>query len=263
MSVVATPLRVLSANSDTAQVWVRVEAWSPRRAFLTAAAPFTAAAGLTVPELAGRTFLADLDPAAVPGNEDTADEVLEWPRLVLVPEIPQQGGTVPQSLGAPVLSVRVLGLPAPQGSKTHKGGGVMVESSAYVRPWREAVVWAVRRATVRRRGWAPLDGPVEASMVFSFTRPKGHFGTGRNRGVLKPSAPARPDVTPDLSKLIRSTEDAITTAGGYRDDALIVSYRRAEKRYTTDFGRVSDVLDVQGAVIRLYRLDAPPGGGVR
>ena len=159
----------------------------------------------------------------------------------------------------PVLLVRVLGLPAPQGSKSHKGNGRMVESSAYVKPWREAVVWATRQAMIRRRGWKALTGPLEVSMVFCFTRPKGHFGTGRNAGTLRPAAPLRPDVVPDLSKLARSTEDALTTAGAYRDDALIVGYRRLEKRYTTDHGQVTDVLDVQGAVIRLYRV-APPGG---
>ncbi|MFD8774552.1 RusA family crossover junction endodeoxyribonuclease [Streptomyces sp. NPDC059916] len=160
----------------------------------------------------------------------------------------------------PVLTVTVHGLPAPQGSKSHKGKGRMVESSIHVAPWREAVVWAMRQQIIRQRGWRPLDGAVEASMVFSFVRPKGHYGTGRNARVLKPSAPARPAVMPDLSKLARSTEDAITTAGGYRDDALLVSYRRLEKRYVTDAGSVADVLDVQGAVIRLYRVE--PDGEV-
>ncbi|QKW07005.1 RusA family crossover junction endodeoxyribonuclease [Streptomyces sp. NA04227] len=155
----------------------------------------------------------------------------------------------------PVLSVKVYGLPAPQGSKKHIGKGRMLESSKHVKPWREAVVWAMRQEIARHRDWRPLTGPLEAAMVFSFTRPKNHYGTGRNAGVLKPSAPARPAVMPDLSKLARSTEDAITTAGGYQDDALLVGYRRLEKRYVTDHGAVSDVLDVQGAVIHLYRAE--------
>ncbi|MCX4550539.1 MULTISPECIES: RusA family crossover junction endodeoxyribonuclease [unclassified Streptomyces] len=160
----------------------------------------------------------------------------------------------------PLLSVSVYGLPAPQGSKKHIGHGRMLESSIHVKPWREAVVWAFRQEIVRHRGWAPLTGPLEASMVFSFTRPKSHFGTGRNAGVLKPSAPIRPDVMPDLSKLARSTEDAITTAGGYKDDALLVGYRRLEKRYVTDHGQVPDVLGAQGAVIHLYRAVSPTVG---
>ncbi|WP_372440951.1 RusA family crossover junction endodeoxyribonuclease [Actinacidiphila acididurans] len=155
----------------------------------------------------------------------------------------------------------VLGLPALQGSKSYEGGGRMVESSAAVKPWREAVVWAARQAIIRRRGWSALAGPRETSMVFSLTRPKGPIGTGRNAGLLQPSAPPRLDFTPHLSKLARSTEDALTTAGAYRDDALLVGYRRLEKRYATDPGRVPDVLELQGAVIRLYRAAvASPGG---
>ena len=36
----------------------------------------------------------------------------------------------------------VLGLPAPQGSKTHIGNGRMVESSKRVKPWRRQVAAA-------------------------------------------------------------------------------------------------------------------------
>lgn len=64
---------------------------------------------------------------------------------------------------------------------------------------------------------------------------------------------------PDISKLARSTEDALTTAGVYKDDALIVDYRRLRKRYHTDHGRVADVLEAPGCVIRLWPSD-PHGG---
>ena len=37
--------------------------------------------------------------------------------------------------------------------------------------------------------------------------------------------------TPDLSKLARSTEDALTTAGLWRDDARVVEYTRLAKVY--------------------------------
>ncbi|MFE4796160.1 RusA family crossover junction endodeoxyribonuclease [Streptomyces sp. NPDC056708] len=250
-------------DEDTAHVWVRVMAWSPRRAFLTGASPFAEAAGVPAAALAGRVFLAELDLDAVPENDDTSGERLEWPGLRLAPEIPEQwmsGAEEPDPAPVelaepePVLTVSVYGLPAPQGSKKHIGHGRMLESSIHVKPWREAVVWAMRQEIIRHRGWTALTGPLEASMVFSFDRPKSHYGTGRNAGVLKASAPPRPALPPDLSKLARSTEDAITTAGGYKDDALLVGYRRLEKRYTTDHGQVPDVLDAQGAVIHLYRV---------
>ena len=31
----------------------------------------------------------------------------------------------------------------------------------------------------------PWDGPIAATMIFVRARPKGHYGTGRNEGVLK------------------------------------------------------------------------------
>ncbi|WPR52783.1 RusA family crossover junction endodeoxyribonuclease [Streptomyces sp. S399] len=174
--------------------------------------------------------------------------------------IAEASAPVPQeTVSGLALTVTVYGLPAPQGSKRHVGGGRMVESSRHVAPWREAVVWALREEIARHPGWRPLTGPLDASMIFSFARPKGHFGTGRNAGALKASAPSRPAVMPDLSKLARSTEDAITTAGGYADDALLVGYRRLEKRYVTDHGRVADVLDAPGCVIRLYRSEEGAG----
>lgn len=254
-------------------MWVCVPAWSPRRAFLVGAAAFASEAGVPPQELPGRVFVADLDVDQPPANVGTLGERLKWPRLCVAPRIPHQGGAAPATVGVvptPLLSVTVSGLPAPQGSKRHVGNGVMKESSAAVKPWRTAVVRAVKQAVARRRGqgpWAPLSGPLEAVMVFSLDRPKGHFGTGRNAGVVKASAPLRPEVYPDLDKLVRSTGDAIKTGGGYVDDSLVVTCR-ASKHYVTDHGRVPDVLDRQGAVIRLYRVEdtragapSPVGGG--
>ncbi|MBT2453325.1 MULTISPECIES: RusA family crossover junction endodeoxyribonuclease [unclassified Streptomyces] len=158
---------------------------------------------------------------------------------------------------APAFEVVVRGLPGPQGSKRHVGGGRMIESSAKVKPWRESVVWMAVAARQKIKGFTKLDGPLAADMVFCFDRPKGHMGTGRNAGLVRPSAPMRPDVTPDLSKLVRATEDALTTSGVYRDDALIVEYRQLGKFYTTDHGLVPGVLDGPGCTIRLWRIEQP------
>jgi hypothetical protein len=160
----------------------------------------------------------------------------------------------------PVLTIAVYGIPGPQGSKTALGGNRMRESSAKVKPWRECVGWRAieaRNKAARRRGWRMLTGPVELSMVFTLPRPRSHFGTGRNAAVVKGSAPVRPSGVPDVSKLARSTEDALTGLI-YRDDALVVGYRRLTKHYDTDHGRVPDVLDAPGCVIRVWPL-APAG----
>lgn len=128
------------------------------------------------------------------------------------------------------LVVEVVGLPAPQGSKRHVGRGVMVESSKRVRPWREAVkhaaIDAVRAQPLPHLGW---DGvtfgrgqAVCVAVVFSLPRPGSHYGSGRNAGVVKPSAPWWPAGRPDVDKLLRSTLDALGEAGVWHDDSQVV-----------------------------------------
>ena len=146
----------------------------------------------------------------------------------------------------PQIDIEVYGDPAPQGSKSawlrklypqarrHKGTvdcprcGVpltgsysMSESSKHVKPWRKLVVAQASRAVPLA---GPLTGPVTCGMVFSFARPQAHLGTGRNAGQLRPSAPPCHDCYPDLSKLARSTEDALVDAGVLADDSHIWRY---------------------------------------
>ncbi|WP_236670134.1 RusA family crossover junction endodeoxyribonuclease [Streptomyces antimycoticus] len=162
--------------------------------------------------------------------------------------VPAPAGADPR-LGTPDITITVHGLPAPQGSKRHVGGGVMIESSKKVKPWRQDVKYAALDAI--GDGWTLLDGPLVASMVFTFARNKGHYRTGRNAHLLRDSAPTRPAVTPDLSKILRSTEDALTGVV-WKDDARVVEYAQLGKWYAgTD---APDVLDGPGCVIRVWRL---------
>ncbi|MFB7890291.1 hypothetical protein ACFCZ3_19795 [Cellulosimicrobium cellulans] len=148
-------------------------------------------------------------------------------------------------LGEPVLEVVAYGTPGPQGSKKayrRKGSTkiTLVESSKKVKPWRDAVAEAARAAA--RAASAPLSGPLIGSMVFSLARPK---RLPRWRGPL-------PWVRPDLSKLLRATEDALDTdAGVIADDAHIVEYGRLAKVYAGDPDD-PDALEQPGAVIRLW-----------
>ncbi|MFJ2477060.1 RusA family crossover junction endodeoxyribonuclease [Streptomyces sp. NPDC087659] len=154
---------------------------------------------------------------------------------------------------APAFTLTVYGLPAPQGSKSHVGGGRMVESSKYVKPWREAVKWSARDWLDHADDWARLDGPLSLSLAFTFARPKGHYRTGRNAHLLRDAAPSRPLGYPDLSKLIRSTEDALTEAGVWADDSRVVDVV-ASKFYADSH---PESLGTPGAVIRIWRLEEP------
>ena len=129
------------------------------------------------------------------------------------------------------LKFTVHGLPAPQGSKRHVGKGVMVESSKYVKPWRESVKAAAIDAN-REHGFIMMVGSISATFRFFFSRPKSHYGAGKNAGKVKCGAPQAHIIKPDLSKLIRSTEDALVDAGIIRDDCLIQTIE-AYKEYTT------------------------------
>lgn len=77
-----------------------------------------------------------------------------------------------------------------------------------------------------------LCGAIELSCVMHFARPKSHYGTGRNAGRLKASAPARHTQAPDAGKVMRAVEDSLTGVV-YRDDRQICRYGRVEKIWTT------------------------------
>ena len=125
------------------------------------------------------------------------------------------------------IELYVHGHPAPQGSKRHVGRGIMVESSKYVQPWREAVVSEAIRSGHSGTG---LDEPCTVDVRFYFPRPLAHFG----KAGLKESAPAVPSrrSAGDIDKLSRSTLDALVQASILTDDSLVVDLI-ARKRYST------------------------------
>jgi crossover junction endodeoxyribonuclease RusA len=136
----------------------------------------------------------------------------------------------------------VHGEPAPQGSKRHVGGGRMIESSRKVAPWRQDVVAAARAAMAHEDGWATLDGPLGVEFTFTLRKPA--------------SAPKKrityPDRKPDLSKLVRSTEDALVTAGLIADDARIVAMQ-ARKVFPHEH---QQAMSSTGAWIRVWQVGA-------
>jgi Holliday junction resolvase RusA-like endonuclease len=151
-----------------------------------------------------------------------------------------------------MITITVHGTPAPQGSKRHVGRGVMVESSKRLGPWRDAVRADAIYATELFGEWpAPLDGPLLVDMVFTFARPRSHYRSGRNAHLLGARAPRFPVGPPDLSKLARATEDALTDAGIWVDDSRVVAYGRLAKVYPGDD---PDALDTPGVVIRVTPL---------
>ena len=84
----------------------------------------------------------------------------------------------------------VLGRPQQKGSKQVlpvKGPRrfIVRESNVRARPW------ALNVSAAAREHWhGPLiAGPVSVAVTFYFSRPRAHYGTGRNQLELRPSAP--------------------------------------------------------------------------
>lgn len=55
-----------------------------------------------------------------------------------------------------------------------------------------------------------LEGPLRVNIDFYFSRPKSHFGTGRNAGVLKPTADEYRWQKPDRDNLDKLVLDAMS-----------------------------------------------------
>ena len=149
-----------------------------------------------------------------------------------------------------VLSFFVPGRPTPQGSKRQVGDR-MFEASSNLKDWRRAITLCARSALTTAHGHWPLTGPVFLFAQFRFSRPKHHYGTGRNAGKLKPSAPYYVTTAPDLDKLMRALGDGITDARVVFDDSLIVK-QGIEKVYTQA---------VPGVHVVLYEISGFPANG--
>lgn len=121
------------------------------------------------------------------------------------------------------MSFFVPGQPRPQGSKRWLPNGAMKEAGEKnLRPWRSAVTYEAQ-AEMRKVGLSKIEGPVFVIVDFHFSRPKSHFGTGRNAGVLKTAAPFFYRSQPDIDKLERAVLDAMTDAGVWSDDAQVAT----------------------------------------
>jgi Holliday junction resolvase RusA-like endonuclease len=141
----------------------------------------------------------------------------------------------------PYVVLEVLGLPAPQGSKTKMPNGAMVEAGSATgranhRLWRTAVAETAHHAAAQYE-LAALDGPVVAELVFRFPMPASRTAAVRRAGI-GPHA-----VKPDIDKIVRATLDGLVAGGVLRDDARVASL-------------IAEKLEVDGwtgARIRLWR----------
>lgn len=115
------------------------------------------------------------------------------------------------------VSFEVLGVPAPQGSKTRMPNGAMLDGGSKVarerhRAWRTAVA-EIAQVVAHDEGM--LDGALSIHIEFRFPMPKSRTKADTYRGWRFKST------TPDIDKILRNTFDGLKDGGLIRDDALI------------------------------------------
>jgi Holliday junction resolvase RusA-like endonuclease len=136
------------------------------------------------------------------------------------------------------ISFFVPGHPASAGSKKyiHRGDRiVLIDDCSRNASWRKTIQFYAGQAYRHDL----IIEPVILGLEFLFVRPKTHFSWRKSGPVLRPDAPPYPDVVPDLTKLVRAVEDALTGCV-WRDDASVVAQYNSKT-----YG------EVQGALIRV------------
>ena len=128
----------------------------------------------------------------------------------------------------------IHGTPKPAGSKRAfalKRGGVFTGRVAVTddceksKDWKVTVSYAAAEAMKSSQALM-FFGPVRATITFFMPRPKAHRNS---KGALKATAPRWPQTKPDVLKLARGVEDAMSGIV-YQDDSQIV-IERLEKKY--------------------------------
>jgi Holliday junction resolvase RusA-like endonuclease len=135
------------------------------------------------------------------------------------------------------VSFFAVGLPSPAGSKNavpiYKGKGserhftgrvaVFDAGGQRSKDFRQSVVQAAFTA-MQKAGLKPFTAPLRTSFLFWMPRPANHHRANKRQNELRPDAPHWHTNTPDVLKMSRLVEDAMSGIV-YVDDKLIAESR--------------------------------------
>jgi len=108
---------------------------------------------------------------------------------------------------------RAFALPSKDGGKPF----VRMYDPGTAEGWKSQIAEAARP----HAPFLPLAGPIRMDAVFVFSRPKSHYGSGKNSDKLKEGAPQYHISKPDGDNLCKAVWDCLTTLGFWRDDCQI------------------------------------------
>jgi len=151
----------------------------------------------------------------------------------------------------PVCVIDACGKAVPAGSKrvmhSKAGKPFVVPMGKGHYQWRQ---YLRELASLSMRGAHRISGPVGVTYEFRKHRPKSHFRTGRYAGQLKSGVPRMiPRGKPDVTKVIRGVEDALT--GIVWDDDSQVDLYSVFRRYTRT---IDDIREDEGVLICVFDL---------
>jgi Holliday junction resolvase RusA-like endonuclease len=196
------------------------------------------------------TTIKELPKARIP-ERDNYDHLDSGDYQLRIHEEARDVSTNPKAVNAEIV-FRVYGIPGEQGSKQARARGWVDKHTGQIRTkawvqenndlknksWREAVRQEALKAMhdYREFQFPLINCAVVLSVTFTIKKPG---NAPKRRRIL-------PIKRPDNSKLIRSTEDALTDAGFWKDDSQAM-YDRLWKAFPNED---VDALESPGVLIR-------------
>jgi Holliday junction resolvase RusA-like endonuclease len=141
-------------------------------------------------------------------------------------------------MGAKMIRIEVSGIPKPGGSKRgfYRGGKVIITDACKgSKDWKSLVAYSARQQYQGN----PLTGSIRVYVTFKMPRPKYHF---KKNGMPSAKLETYHTKKPDATKLMRSTEDALTGIL-WADDSQIY-HQEITKIYGAQPGAVIEVEEI-------------------
>lgn len=145
----------------------------------------------------------------------------------------------------------IPGIPQPGGSKKafyipKLKRAIITDDNSRAKDWKRTVSTF---ASDKYKD-APIRDAIAVEFVFVLPRPKGHYGSGAKVNTLRLSAPQWPMVKPDTTKLIRSTEDALSGIVWIDDNQIVDQH--GSKVYGLKPGAIVTVRKMRVSQINIF-----------